>query len=75
MMLFIDANEIRTGNADQVLYMRDWLACDEFVTKGYFRSEFYGPATYGHTSFFVTPKGYAQAATEANQPFVPFGAN
>lgn len=75
MMLFIEATEIRTNNADMVLFMSDWLACDEFVSKGYFRSEFGGPATYGHVSFYLTPKGREQSEIEANQPFVPFGAN
>lgn len=73
--MFINAVEIRTNPAGMVLFMSDWLQCDEFAAQGYFRAVNGGPATYGDTFFYLTPAGRQLADAQSREPFVPLGAN
>lgn len=54
MRYIIDGVEIEadrsTGN---VSWMSDWTRCDELANAGLLTRKNYGPATYGHTDFFV----------------------
>jgi len=73
-MIFINATQIGVGNNSQVVYMSDWFALDSLKEQGLLREVYLG----GHSNAYdltVTPKGYAVAAQQANEPFVPFGAN
>ena len=74
-MIMIEAVEIRTNPAGMVLYMSDWFQCDDFTLRGFFRSEDGGPETMGDTFFYLTDAGRKQSEIEANEPFVPMGAN
>lgn len=73
-MIFLGANQIGLGMGNEVVYMSDWLEVDDLIAKGLLREQ-YIPSDYNAYDLRITAKGLAQAAKEASQPFVPFGAN
>ena len=73
-MIFLNATEIGTGRNGQVVYMSDWFALDSLKAEGLLKETYIG-GQFNAYEVTVTPKGFAVAAEQAREPFVPFGAN
>lgn len=55
--LLIDGVRFRFGPRANLGWCSDWGRIHSFADLGYFRMEHGGPATYGHTDFFLTDLG------------------
>ena len=49
----LDGVDVRANDDGNVSWMSDWARCDELADAGLLRRVNYGPATYGHTDFFL----------------------